>query len=86
MSATKYCGEFLRLHNFTYNIRKYDHSVYLSSLFLPEPQRSLIWAIRAMNVELAHIQPKGNELGKIRFEWWKRSILELFEVTLDINV
>jgi phytoene/squalene synthetase len=74
MSHTKYCAELLR---------KYDHSVFLSTLFLPQPQRSLIWAIRAMNVELAHIQPKERHLGKIRFEWWKQAISDTFEVRMN---
>ena len=54
-------------------VRKRDHEHYLCTLLLPSPQRSAVFALRALNVETASIRDSVTETqigeGKLRF-WY----------------
>ncbi len=62
-------------------VKKYDFHNYLIGLLLPKQYRVGYFAIRAFNIEIATIkdQTKSNNIAaKIRFQWWKDIIEEIY--------
>jgi NADH dehydrogenase [ubiquinone] 1 alpha subcomplex assembly factor 6 len=60
--------------------RRFDNDRFLCSLFAPEPRRESIWAIYALNIELARLPEMGREplLRQIRLAWWRERIDDVF--------
>ena len=53
----------------------------MSAIFFPDRIRHAQWALRAFNVELAQIRDQvttDDTLGKIRFQWWRDAVDEIF--------
>lgn len=70
--TSKYCLELVR-HN--------DYNHFMTTLFQPSPRvRQCLFAIRALNVEVARIQDSVKEpaIAAIRFQWWKDVLGETF--------
>ncbi len=69
VSPTDYCGNQLRSH---------DYQAYLCSLFIPTSDRHRVWALGALNVELAQVQDlvSDTNIGRIRLAWWRNAIEE----------
>lgn len=67
VSPMEYCGNQLRVH---------DYQAYLCSLFVPSQDRHRIWALGALNVELAQVRDvvSDTQIGKIRLAWWRDTI------------
>ncbi|KAJ1679775.1 hypothetical protein EV182_001354, partial [Spiromyces aspiralis] len=70
-SDIEYCREM---------VRQRDHDNYLCSLFSPPHVREMVWATRALNVELAHIGDIVSQeaAGRLRFEFWKNAVSNVF--------
>ena len=67
VSPIEYCANQLRTH---------DYQAYLCSLFVPSQDRHRIWALGALNVELAQVRDvvSDTQIGKIRLAWWRDTI------------
>ncbi len=64
-------------------VKKYDFHNYLIGLLLPKQYRAGYFAIRSFNIEIATIkdQTKSNNIAaKIRFQWWKDIIEEIYTI------
>jgi len=62
-------------------VKQHDFENYLAGLLVPSEHRASFFAVRAFNVELALMrdQAHGNALaGKIRFQWWRDVLEELY--------
>src|SRR5690349_4119565 len=57
-------------------VRKYDPDRYLSALFAPADKRPLLFALYALNHELARVGEIVREpmMGEIRLQWWRETI------------
>ncbi|KXS11027.1 hypothetical protein M427DRAFT_36357 [Gonapodya prolifera JEL478] len=58
-------------------VRKSDYEQYLISLLQPSPSvRQSLWALRALNVELARVREtvSNDQLGRIKMQWWRDAI------------
>ena len=63
-------------------VRKNDLDGYLCGLLLPEPTRSVQWALRAFNVETSRISDvsKNPLIAKMRLQFWREAIDRIFAV------
>jgi 15-cis-phytoene synthase len=59
-------------------VRRADPDRYFSALFVESERRPVIFALYALNHELAHIGETVREpmMGEIRLEWWREAITE----------
>jgi len=57
-------------------VRRHDHDRYLTALFAPADCRDSLFALYALNVEIARTREIVSEpmLGQIRLQWWRESI------------
>jgi 15-cis-phytoene synthase len=57
-------------------VRKYDPDRYFSALFAPADKRSFLFALYALNHELAHVAESVREpmIGEIRLQWWRETL------------
>ncbi|HHZ67788.1 MAG TPA: hypothetical protein EYN80_04115 [Alphaproteobacteria bacterium] len=71
-AALVYCAE---------QVRKHDHDRYLCSLFAPSRSRSALWALYALNIELARTREMVTQpmLGQVRLKWWREAFEGLCE-------
>lgn len=64
--------------------RTVDYEGYLCSLFVgpSSAQRNAIFAVRALNAEVATIRDQISEIqaGRLRMAWWKEGIDKTFQV------
>ncbi|KAL4140974.1 hypothetical protein PRNP1_014098 [Phytophthora ramorum] len=66
------------------SVRKLDYDGYLCGLLLPVKTRASFFAIRALNAEIATIKDSAHSnqiTGKIRMQWWRERIYNLYEVS-----
>lgn len=61
-------------------IRGNDYDRYLSALFAPKPARNHLFALYAVNHEIAKTAETAREplAGAIRLQWWRETMDELF--------
>lgn len=66
-----YCAE---------QVRRHDHDRYLTCLFAPAARREALFALYALNLELARTAEVVTEplLGQIRLQWWREALDSLF--------
>src|SRR5215472_172619 len=59
-------------------LRRVDPDRYFSALFAPAEARPLLFALYALNHELARVAESVREpmLGRIRLEWWREALAE----------
>src|ERR1700742_1024834 len=57
-------------------VRKYDPDRYFSALFAPADKRPFLFALYALNHELAHVGESIREpmIGEIRLQWWRETL------------
>ena len=57
-------------------VRDQDHDRYLTVLYAPESVRSALFALYALNVELARVREQVSQpmLGDIRLTWWREGL------------
>jgi phytoene/squalene synthetase len=57
-------------------VRKHDPDRYFSALFAPADKRSFLYALYALNHELAHVGESVREpmVGEIRLQWWRETL------------
>jgi phytoene synthase len=57
-------------------VRRADPDRYFSALFAPEGQRRHLFALHALNHELAHVAEAVREpmMGEIRLQWWREGL------------
>ena len=57
-------------------VRKYDPDRYFSALFAPADKRPFLFALYALNHELAHVGESIREpmIGEIRLAWWRETL------------
>ncbi|HTT97967.1 MAG TPA: squalene/phytoene synthase family protein [Rhizomicrobium sp.] len=57
-------------------VRKYDPDRYFSTLFAPADKRPFLFALYALNHELAHVGESIREpmIGEIRLQWWRETL------------
>ncbi|HVU19757.1 MAG TPA: squalene/phytoene synthase family protein [Rhizomicrobium sp.] len=57
-------------------VRKYDPDRYFSALFAPADKRPFLFALYALNHELAHVAESIREpmIGEIRLQWWRETL------------
>ncbi len=60
-------------------VRRHDHDRYLTTLFVPAARRAAVFALYALNIEVARTRETVSEplLGEIRLTWWREAIDEL---------
>jgi NADH dehydrogenase [ubiquinone] 1 alpha subcomplex assembly factor 6 len=72
--ADAYCLELVKTH---------DYESFVSGLLVPKQHRGIYYALRAFNVEMATIKdqiPRNNvNAGRIRFQFWRDSLHQLYE-------
>ncbi|RKP37180.1 UPF0551 protein C8orf38-like protein, mitochondrial [Dimargaris cristalligena] len=73
-TATRHCQDLVRTS---------DYQGYLASLFFPQRVRPAVWALRALNVELASIRDTvtNETLGKMKFLYWKQALEQITKKT-----
>jgi phytoene/squalene synthetase len=61
-------------------VRKFDYDRYLAALFAPEAVRPDLFALYALNVEIARIAEmvRNPVAGQIRLQWWRDGVEEIF--------
>lgn len=61
-------------------VRSNDYDRYLSALFAPRPTRNHLFALYAVNHEIAKTAETAREplAGAIRLQWWREAMGELF--------
>lgn len=61
-------------------VRRYDHDRYLTCLFAPAARREALFALYAFNLEVAKTAEVVSEamLGRIRLQWWREAIEEVY--------
>ncbi|EDQ87377.1 uncharacterized protein MONBRDRAFT_33464 [Monosiga brevicollis MX1] len=71
-SAAAYCREL---------VRRYDRDHYLATLLLPSTAQRAVFALRALNIEVATIRDSAREPAttSMRFLFWKDAIDALFD-------
>ena len=69
--ALSYCGA---------EVRRRDPDRFLCALFAPADKREDLLALLAFNLELALIREQVSEpmLGRIRLQWWREAVGEIF--------
>ncbi|CAH0514488.1 unnamed protein product [Peronospora belbahrii] len=70
------------------NVRKLDYDGYICGLLLPVKTRPSYFAIRAFNAEIATIKDSAHSnqiTGKIRIQWWRESIYNLYKRSLTTS-
>lgn len=57
-------------------VRKHDPDRYFSALFAPAGKRPFLFALYALNHELAHVGESIREpmIGEIRLQWWRETL------------
>lgn len=57
-------------------VRKHDPDRYFSALFAPADKRPFLFALYALNHELAHVAESVREpmIGEIRLQWWRETL------------
>src|ERR1700754_4121062 len=57
-------------------VRKYDPDRYFSALFAPADKRPFLFALYALNHEIAHVAESVREpmIGEIRLQWWREAL------------
>jgi phytoene synthase len=62
-------------------VRRLDYDRFLCALFAPAGRREALFALYALNAELARVRESVSEplLGAIRLQWWRERIDEIFE-------
>jgi phytoene synthase len=70
-TPASYCAQELRRH---------DHDRYLTCLFAPAARREALFALYAFNLEVAKTAELVSEpmLGRIRLQWWREAIDEIY--------
>jgi phytoene/squalene synthetase len=63
-------------------LRRADPDRYFSALFAPAETRPLLFALYALNHELARVAESAREpmLGEIRLQWWREALAEAREM------
>jgi phytoene/squalene synthetase len=58
------------------SVRKYDPDRNFSALFAPADKRPFLFALYALNHELAHVAESVREpmIGEIRLQWWRETL------------
>jgi phytoene synthase len=71
-SALSYCAD---------QVRRYDNDRFLTALFAPADRREDLLALYAFNMEVAKSREAVREptLGRIRLQWWREAIDELYD-------
>ncbi|MBT5374104.1 MAG: squalene/phytoene synthase family protein [Rhodospirillaceae bacterium] len=66
-------------------VRRGDRDRYLCALFAPAEVRAGLFAIAALNLELARLPDKVSEplLGQIRLQWWRLSIDGIYDGEIE---
>ena len=66
-----YCGE---------QVRRFDRERFLTLLYAPADRREALFALHAFNTEIAKTREVVSEamLGRIRLQWWRDSVGELY--------
>jgi NADH dehydrogenase [ubiquinone] 1 alpha subcomplex assembly factor 6 len=61
-------------------VQKHDHDRYLLSLFAPADARPALWALFALNYEIAKTRDvvSDTNLGLIRLQWWRDEIAKIY--------
>ncbi|MGF1609751.1 MAG: phytoene/squalene synthase family protein [Kiloniellales bacterium] len=61
-------------------LRRRDHDRFLTGLFAPADRREDLYALYAFNLEVARVAETVSEpmLGRIRLQWWREAIDELY--------
>ncbi len=64
-------------------VRRVDHDRFLCALFAPRDRRAALFALIAFNHEIARVRETVSEplLGRIRLQWWREAIQELYDGT-----
>ena len=64
-------------------VRQGDRDRFLCSVFAPPERRAGLWALYALNLELAHIRAAVTDPlpGQIRLQWWREAISEAYAGT-----
>lgn len=62
-------------------VRRYDNDRFLTALFAPADRRDDLLLLYAANLEIAKSREAVSEplLGRIRLQWWREAIGELYE-------
>lgn len=62
-------------------VRRYDNDRFLTALFAPADRREDLLLLYAANLEIAKSREAVSEplLGRIRLQWWREAIDELYE-------
>ena len=70
MAGLSYCAD---------QVRRHDHDRYLTTLFVPAARRAAVFALYALNLEVARTRETVSEplLGEIRLTWWREAINEI---------
>jgi len=65
-------------------IRRYDPDRFLTALFAPADRREDLFALYAFNLEVAKTREVVSEplLGRIRLQWWREAIDEIYAGSL----
>jgi NADH dehydrogenase [ubiquinone] 1 alpha subcomplex assembly factor 6 len=71
------------LPGFAAALRRHDRERFQTALFAPARSRDALFALYAFNFEVAHIPEVTREpiLGRIRLEWWREAIAEIYAGT-----
>lgn len=64
-------------------VRQHDHDRFLTGLFAPAARREALYALYAFNLEVARTAELVSEpmLGRIRLQWWREAIDEIYAGT-----
>src|SRR6476646_11243538 len=62
-------------------VRQHDRDRYQTALFAPVDRREALFALYAVNYEIARVRESVTEpmLGQIRLQWWRETIAAAFE-------
>jgi NADH dehydrogenase [ubiquinone] 1 alpha subcomplex assembly factor 6 len=63
------------------SVQAHDHDRFLTALFAPQAQREGLFALYALNLELAKTPEVTREplLGQIRLQWWHDAVIAAFD-------
>lgn len=61
-------------------VRRYDHDRYLTCLFAPAASREALFALYALNHEIAKTAEVVSEamLGRVRLQWWREAVADVY--------
>jgi phytoene synthase len=64
-------------------VRRGDRDRFLCGVFAPPAARAGVWALYALNLELAHIREAVTDPlpGQIRLQWWREAMHEAYTTT-----